>query len=130
MLFPEYKEYAQKICFDVYDIREILCEKIRAILTRKGLKARDFLDVYLIAKTFNIELEDVYNCSMEKTKFTLSLYERYRKNLEEKKSIVTSAPFTWGEEKGLLLKDIDEKDFYKFLEKLKTFLKKAIDTLT
>jgi len=129
LLFPEYKEYTQKICFDVYDIREILCEKIRAILTRKGLKARDFLDVYLICKTFGIKLEDISDCSVEKIKFTLSLYERYRKNLEAKKGIVTSAPFTWGEEKGLLLKDIDEKDFYKFLEKLKTFLKKAIDGL-
>lgn len=41
-----------------------------------------------------------------------------------------SAPFTWGEEKGLLLKDIDEKEFYKFLEKLKTFLKKVLNELT
>ena len=130
MLFPEFKEYTQKIDFDVYDVREILCEKIRAILTRKGIKARDFLDVYLICREFRIGLEDVYGCSVEKTRFTLSLYERYRKNLEEKKTIVMSAPFTWGEEKGLLLKDIDEKEFYKFLEKLKTFLKKVVDELT
>jgi hypothetical protein len=41
-----------------------------------------------------------------------------------------SAPFTWGEEKDLLLKDIDEKEFYKFLEKLKMFLKEVIDKLT
>jgi predicted nucleotidyltransferase component of viral defense system len=127
LLFPEFKEYTQKILFDVYDVREILCEKIRAILTRKGIKARDFLDVYLIHIEFGIGLEDVYDCSVEKTRFSLRLYERYRKNLEEKKTIVTSAPFTWGEEKGLLLKDINEKEFYKFLEKLKLFLKKVID---
>ena len=130
LLFPEFKEYTQKILFDVYDVREILCEKIRAILTRRGIKARDFLDVYLICREFRIELEDVYGCSVEKTRFTLCLYERYRKNLEEKKTIVLSAPFTWGEEKGLLLKDIDEKEFYKFLEKLKMFLKKVVDELT
>ena len=41
--------------------------------------------------------------------------------------MVMSAPFTWGEEKGLLLKDIDEKEFYSFLEKLKAFLKKVVD---
>jgi hypothetical protein len=41
-----------------------------------------------------------------------------------------SAPFVWGEEKGLLLKDVDEKDFYRFLEKLKIFLKKVVDELT
>jgi predicted nucleotidyltransferase component of viral defense system len=129
LLFPEYKGYTQKIHFDVYDIREILCEKLRAILTRKGIKTRDFLDVYLICKEFGIRLEDVYGCSVEKTKFSLSLYAKYRKNLE-KKGAVISTPFTWGEEKELLLKDIDEKDFYKFIEKLKPFLKKVIDGLT
>ena len=130
LLFPEFKEYSQKILFDVYDVREILCEKIRAILTRKGTKARDFLDVYLICREFKIELEDIYGCSVGKTRFTLCLYERYRKNLEEKKNMVVSAPFVWGEEKGLLLKDVDEKDFYRFLEKLKIILKKVVDELT
>jgi len=130
LLFPEFKEHTQKVLFDVYDVREILCEKIRAILTRKGVKARDFLDAYLICKEFMIELEDIHNCSIEKTRFTLCLYEKYRKNLEDKKTLVISAPFTWGEEKSLLLKPIDEKEFYKFLEKLKNFLKNIIDELT
>ena len=40
-----------------------------------------------------------------------------------------STPFNWGEEKGLLLKEIDEKDFYKFIEKLRVFLKKVIESL-
>lgn len=88
LLFPEFKEYTQKILFDVYDVREILCEKVRAILTRKGIKVRDFLDVYLIHREFGIELEDIFSCSVEKIRFTLRLYERYRKNLEEKKTIV------------------------------------------
>jgi predicted nucleotidyltransferase component of viral defense system len=130
LLFPEFKEYSQKIDFDVYDVREILCEKIRAILTRKGMKARDFLDVYLIRKEFGIKLEDVFRCCVEKTKFTLNLYAKYRKNLEEKKTIVASAPFTWGEARDLLLKDIDEKEFYRFFEKLETFLKNVVNELT
>jgi len=40
-----------------------------------------------------------------------------------------SSPFNWGEEKGLLLKEIDEKDFYEFTDRLKVFLKKLIDNL-
>jgi hypothetical protein len=40
-----------------------------------------------------------------------------------------STPFNWGEEKGLLLKEIDEKDFYKFIDRLKAFLKKVMDNL-
>jgi predicted nucleotidyltransferase component of viral defense system len=48
----------QKIPFDVYDVREVLSEKIRSILAQQGIKARDFLDVYLISKKQQIELED------------------------------------------------------------------------
>ncbi len=129
LLFPEYQEYTQKIDFDVYDSKEILAEKIRAILTRQGTKARDFLDVYLIDKEFGISLEEIFTCAVEKTLFTLNLYARYRENLEEKKSTILSTPFNWGDEKGLLLKEIDEKDFYKFIEKLKAFLKKVIESL-
>jgi len=130
VLFPEYKEYASKIRFDVYDIREILSEKVRAILTREGVKARDFLDVYLICRDFNIKLEDLYDGIIDKTQFMLNLYEKYRKNLAEKKDIVTSGKaLKWGEEKGLLLRDIDEKEFYKFLEDFGTFLKKTAEEL-
>jgi hypothetical protein len=130
LLFPEFKEYSQRILFDVYDVREILCEKIRAILTRRGTKARDFLDVYLICRKFKIGLEDICGCSVGKTRFTLCLYERYRRNLEEKKTVVLSKPFVWGEERDLLLKTVDEMDFYNFIEELKSFLKKVIEELT
>jgi predicted nucleotidyltransferase component of viral defense system len=129
IIFPEFKEYTEKIPFDIYDTREILSEKIRAILTRRGTKARDYLDVYLIEKQFGIQLDDIFACVLEKTQFTLNLYERYRQNLEEKKRTILSTPFNWGEEKGLLLKEIDEKDFYKFIERLKAFLKKVMDNL-
>jgi hypothetical protein len=114
----------------VYDPREILSEKIRAILTRRGVKARDYLDVYLIEKEFGVLLEEVFGCVREKIGFTLSLYARYRENLEEKKATVMVTPFTWGEEKGLLLKEIDEKEFYKYIEKLRVFLKKVIEDLS
>jgi predicted nucleotidyltransferase component of viral defense system len=129
LLFPEYKEYTEKIDFDVYDPQEILSEKIRAILTRQGTKARDYLDVYLIEKNFGISIDEVFDCVVAKTKFTLNLYERYRDNLEEKKTTIMQTPFNWGEEKGLLLKEINEKDFYNFVEKLRVYLRKVIDGL-
>lgn len=130
-LFPEYKEYLQKIIFYVYDIHEILSEKVRSILTRKGFKMRDFLDIYLICKKFNIRLEEVHKSIISKTKFILGLYEKYRNNLENKKNLIASIEtFKWGEERGLLLQDIDEKEFYKFLKYLITFLNKILDKLT
>jgi predicted nucleotidyltransferase component of viral defense system len=129
LLFPEYQDYSRKIAFDVYDPKEILAEKIRAILTRRGIKARDFLDMYLINKTFGISLEDIFGCVMEKTQFTLDLYARYRANLEQKRSTILSTPFNWGEEKGLLLREIDEKGFYEFIEKTRKFLMKVVEGL-
>ena len=52
-LFPsECKEYARRVPLGIYDIREILSEKVRALLTREGTKARGFLDVYLIYKQY------------------------------------------------------------------------------
>ena len=129
LMFPEYEEYLQKISFEIYDVREIFSEKIRSILTRQGIKARDFLDVYLISKKFQIDLEDIYDPIVSKTKFMLDFYEKYRENFEKKKSLVTSLPFRWGEEKELLLQPIDEKDFFKFLEKLKPALKRIIEKI-
>lgn len=66
-LFPEeHTEYAKRIRFGIYDIREILSEKVRAILTREGTKARDFLDVYFICKQFSIKLDRMEPCIARK----------------------------------------------------------------
>jgi hypothetical protein len=51
-------------------------------------------------------------------------------NLEAKKELVISQPFTWGEEKELLLQNIDEKEFFKFLEKLTPFLESIIEEVS
>jgi len=129
-LFSEYAEYSQKIPFAIYDIREILSEKVRALLTREGTKARDFLDVYLICTRFGVKLDDVEKCIVNKTNFALKLYNKYRINLKQKVSLMQSGKlFEWGEERELLLAEIDEKDFYVFLKKFEPFLKRVIDSL-
>jgi len=86
-LFPdEYGEYSAAIPFQMYDVREILSEKIRAILTRKGVKARDYLDIFFISKKSGIKPRDVEKCAIEKINRSTGLYEKYRDNLEEKKT--------------------------------------------
>ena len=110
-------------------LRRFYQKKFVQYLPRKGTKVRDYLDAYLIEKQFGIPLDDVYACVLEKTQYTLNLYERYRQNLKGKKQTILSTPFNWGEEKGLLLVEIDEKDFYKFIDRLKDFLKKVMDNL-
>lgn len=129
-LFPEYAEYAERIPFNTYDIREILSEKVRALLTREGTKARDFLDVYFICRRFGIKLSDVEETTVDKTNFTLSLYGKYRTHLKGKIALLGSGRlFEWGEERRLLLSNIDEADFYSFLKELNEFLSKIVNHL-
>lgn len=129
--FPkEYDRYSGKIDFKTYDIREILCEKVRAILTRRGIKARDFVDVYLILKKIN---EDILNYKphiIEKTGFSLDMYEKYRLNLKRKSDLINSKElFSWGREKELLLKDLVEMDFSRFVDEFSDFLIEIIEEL-
>ena len=123
-LFPtEYAEYAAKIPIGIYDLREILSEKVRALLTREGTKARDFLDVYFICTRVGLKLEDMEPCIVAKTKFALNLYIKYRTNLKDKVDRLKSGKlFEWGEERSLLLSNIDEADFYSFLKTFEAFL--------
>ena len=129
-LFPEYAEYTSKINFSIYDIREILSEKVRALLTREGTKARDFLDVYFICRRLGIKLEDVEGCIVSKTNFAIELYDKYRFNLKEKNSLLQSGKiFDWGRERDLLLIEIDDTDFYSFLSEIQVFLKKIVKNI-
>lgn len=116
-LFPEQSKY---LLFNpaiyCYDIREILIEKIRAILTRKGVKARDFIDVFLIIKKENINLKNYETQITKKVLFALK-YQKYLQNLANFKL----ENFVLGEENKLLLKQIPKR-FNKFLEKFHVFL--------
>jgi len=129
-LFPEYAEYSKPLSFAVYDVREILSEKVRALLTRRGTKARDFLDVYLIYKNYGIKPKDVEGCIKRKISFALGMYERFRSNMNQKLRLLNAGNlFDWGEERGLLLSEIDEDDFYRFISSFQDYLKGLVPTL-
>ncbi|HEC81139.1 MAG TPA: nucleotidyl transferase AbiEii/AbiGii toxin family protein, partial [Thermoplasmatales archaeon] len=119
-VFPdEYKEYSKDILFSAYDIREILCEKIRAILTRRGSKARDFVDIHMICTEYDLEIQDLESQIIDKTRFILKMYRRYRENIMEKMRLIEKEDlFEWGNEKNLLLQEIDENSFYEFMDRL------------
>ena len=125
-LFPKlYEEYSREIPFNLYSIEEIFAEKIRTILTRRGVKARDFVDIYLICKKFGIDIKEkkLRGYIVDKTIFALNLYEKYRKNLEKKRDLIEDKKiFGWGEEKELLIEEINQKEFYEFLQEFMEFL--------
>jgi predicted nucleotidyltransferase component of viral defense system len=87
-LFAEYEEYSKFIPFTVYGVKEILSEKVRALLTRRGIKARDFLDIYFIQKHFGIKVADVEEYVIRKTTHTLTLYDKYQTNFRSKKKLI------------------------------------------
>ena len=123
----DYKDYTELVSLFTYDVIEILCEKVRAILTRRGLKARDFVDIFFISLEFKIKVQDFKDEIVDKTQFVLKLYKKYRRNLEEKIKIIDSEGFfSWGNEKELLLIEISEEKFYKFV---KDFIKTLKDIL-
>src|SRR3989344_117109 len=118
-LFPEYVDVATKeINIVCYDLKEILLEKFSALLTRKGVKARDFIDIYFILKYLEKDFKIFKKDILDKTVFMLRYY-KYKRNLLEKEELLKN--YEIKEVEKLLLIEPD-KDFYEFNKKLATFV--------
>lgn len=102
-----------------YDLREILIEKIRAILTRRGIKVRDFVDVFLIVKKEKLNLNDFKKEITEKINHMLK-FEKYGQNIKNKETQLKDE-LILGEEEALLLTPIG-KGFPKFVKEFNLFL--------
>lgn len=109
-----------------YDLKEIFIEKIRAILTRKGIKARDFVDVFLIAKKDKLNLNDFKKEIIGKISDMLR-FEKYQQNIRDKETQLNE-DLILGEEEALILTPID-KNFPKFVKEFGEFLKEIIKEL-
>src|SRR3989338_6550762 len=96
LLFSDYSYLLNPMKIKVYDLREILIEKVRAILTRRGIKARDFVDVFLITKKENLDLNDFKKEIKEKISDMLK-FEKYSQNIKNKKTQIND-DFILGEE--------------------------------
>ena len=127
-LLPKNSEWLLKIPkLKVYAIKEILVEKVRAILTRKGIKSRDFIDVFMIIKNKKIKLESLKERIIVKTKLMQKMYGKYASNIENK-SFDKIDGLILRDEKNLLIKDIPEGS-ESFLGQLIEFLNKLIEEL-
>ncbi|MEK6983484.1 MAG: nucleotidyl transferase AbiEii/AbiGii toxin family protein [Nanoarchaeota archaeon] len=123
-LFPDdAKIFIKNLVVEAYDIREILIEKVRAILTRRGIKARDFIDVFSIAKEKKLDIKKLRNDILTKTRFML----RYRKYLQNLRDFQLEK-FVLGEEEKLVLKPVD-KEFPEFIKEFHVFLIELVNEL-
>lgn len=117
IIFKELRHLENNIYLNIYSPEEFCCVKIRSIITRKGIKIRDFIDLlFLYESGFNfLDFEEEI---LKKTRYMLR-YEKYRNNLNKNiKDIVN-----FGEEKIILLKPIPA-EFYVYSNEVINFCEK------
>ena len=83
--FENFLNFYRPFKLIAYNEKEILCEKIRAILTRKKQKLRDFYDIFMLDPNLKT-IGKLENEIIEKVKFAL-YYQKYRDALEKNKRI-------------------------------------------
>ena len=120
-IFPDEVDKYKGIYLKNYDLNEISLEKIRAVLTRKGFKARDFIDLYKITNGNINKLKKLEKKIIEKTKFSL-IHEKYEENIKEKINIQL---YQLGDEENLLINPL-KKDFHYFIKDLEKYIQKII----
>lgn len=126
--FEEFLNYYKPFKVKAYDEREILCEKVRAILTRKAQKLRDFYDLFILDAN-GFKMEKLTDEIVRKTKASL-YYKKYRENLEANKAAmkVSSNILENPYERELLVVS-PSRDFAKFLTRLLSSLKEITNLI-
>lgn len=82
--FEESLKFYKPFKVKAYDEKEILCEKVRAILTRRAQKLRDLYDLFMLDKS-GIKIKALRRQIIIKINACLR-YKRYRANLEKNRS--------------------------------------------
>ncbi|MCD6247390.1 MAG: nucleotidyl transferase AbiEii/AbiGii toxin family protein [Candidatus Diapherotrites archaeon] len=121
--FADFLEFYRPIKVLAYSKEEILCEKVRAMLTRRNQKLRDFYDVFMLEKG-GIKVESLKEEIVEKIKEALS-YKKYKTNLERNLKALSLD--------GLLSERFEREmfvvtppaEFYKFMEEFEEALKEV-----
>lgn len=124
-----FKEFLEEYCeFEVlaYDLREILCEKVRAILTRRVQKLRDLYDLYMLEKR-GLRIEDYEKEIARKLRPALR-YRRYREAFERNKKEFRIPPELVADnyESSLFVKRPNMEEFGGFLAQISKKLRKLI----
>lgn len=124
LYFSDYINAYKPLKCPAYDLREIASEKIRALLTRRGIKARDIADLYFIGKRHEIGVDALKDICIEKVDFAIRNYEKYNRNISAKVEL-SGKDIILEDAEHLMLVGIDRKDFDVFTEKLFAFLREV-----
>ena len=126
MASEDAETFLKPVKIKAYDLKEILIEKVRAILTRRGIKTRDFIDIYLIIKFLKEDINDYKKEIIEKTLFMLK-YEKYLINLLKKQGSFKSLKLE--DKENILLEPINKKDFDNFMQDFYPFLENILEEI-
>jgi len=120
--FKEFLEFYKPIKTKVYDIKEIVAEKTRSLLTRKAIKSRDAIDLLFIYQKFKIKPQDFLKETKEKLLFSITAYSKYKDNLLLTKEKLQTLKFQYSEVRLLVIKPFNKDDFDKYVNELKPLL--------
>ena len=122
--FEEFLEFYSPVKLAAYSLEEILCEKIRAILTRQTVKLRDIYDAFMIEKS-GVRMKELREEILEKIAVAMR-FKKYRQaliafsDMLDLESILDDA----SELEMFVIKPGEE--FYSFVIELQKFLKEII----
>lgn len=120
--YKEFLEFYGKTKILVYDIKEIVAEKARSLLTRKAIKSRDAIDLLFIYQKFKIKPQDLLKETKEKLFFSITTYDKYKDNLLLTKDKLQALEFQYNEVSPLAIKPFNKDDFDKYAKELKQLL--------
>ena len=125
--FEEFLNFYKPFQVLAYDESEILCEKVRAILTRRAQKLRDFYDLFMLEKS-GFQAGRLREEIVKKTKACLR-YKKYRENLRKnRESLEIREVIGDTFERGLFVTK-PAKDFEVFLRKFMVILKDVMNSM-
>jgi len=120
--FQEFISFYKNRKLLAYDIKEIVSEKIRSLLTRKAIKSRDAIDLFFIYQKYKIKPEDFIKEAKEKIIFAIQNYNKYKENLILIQEELAKVNFSYNKVKHMIIKDFKRKSFEDFGIKLKLLL--------
>jgi len=120
--FKEFLDLYKTIEMKVYDLKEIVTEKFRSILTRKAIKSRDAIDLLFIYQKFKIRPQDFLKETKDKLLYSINSYEKYKDNLILARDKLQTLEFQYSEVRPLVIKPFNKDDFDKYVKELKPLL--------
>jgi len=118
--FQDFLDFYRPFKVACYTLEEILCEKIRAILTRQALKLRDIYDVFMIERA-GVKMENFREEILKKLIIAMK-FERYRKMLKDVRALELENVIGDPYELEMFISK-PEEEFYSSARKLENFLK-------